>query len=55
MDDPAHPQYLVLVSNWNTHTSFAPGRFQFSPPEGAQEIEFLRMDVGQSTLDGSGM
>ena len=51
MDDPAHPQYLVLMSNWNTHTAFAPGRFQFTAPEGAMETEFLTMDLGQSPLD----
>ena len=51
MDDPAHPQYLVLMSDWNTRTSFAPGRFEFSEPAGAKEIEFLRMDVGSSTMD----
>ena len=51
MDDPAHPQYLGLMSNWNVAPEFDEAMFRFSKPEGAQEIEFLRMDSGHSTMD----
>jgi len=51
MDDPAHPQYLALMSNWNVAPDFDEAIFQFSNPEGAQEVEFLRMDSGHSTMD----
>ncbi|MGB5161575.1 MAG: DUF2092 domain-containing protein [Thermoanaerobaculia bacterium] len=51
MDDPAHPQYLVLMSNWNVAPEFDDAMFQLAKPEGAKEIEFLRMDVGQSVMD----
>ena len=47
MDDPAQPQYLVLISNWNVTPSFDTTHFQFTKPEGAKEIDFLRMDTGQ--------
>lgn len=51
MDDPAQPQYLVLMSNWNVAPDFDDALFQFTAPEGASEIEFLRIDAGDSTLD----
>ena len=51
MDDPAHPQYLVLMSNWNVEPEFDDTMFQLAKPEGAKEIEFLRMGVGQSVMD----
>ncbi len=51
MDDPAYPQYLVLMSNWNVEPEFDDAMFQLAKPEGAKEIEFLRMDVGQSVMD----
>ena len=51
MDDPAQPQYLVLMSNWNVAPDFDEAKFQFTRPEGANEIEFLRIDAGDSTMD----
>lgn len=51
MDDPAQPQYLVLMSNWNVAPSFDDAMFQFTKPEGAREIEFLRIDAGDSAMD----
>jgi len=50
MDDPAHPQYLVLMSNWNVAPDFNDAMFRFTKPEGAKQIEFLRMDAGQSAM-----
>jgi hypothetical protein len=50
MDDPAHPQYLVLMSNWNVAPDFDAAMFQFTKPADATEIDFLRMDSGHSTL-----
>ena len=47
MDDPAHPQYLVLMSNWNVSPSLGEAAFQFDKPAGAKEVEFLRMEAGQ--------
>lgn len=51
MDDPAHPQYLGLMSNWDVAPNFDEAMFQFTKPESAQEIEFLRMNSGHSTMD----
>lgn len=49
-DDPAQPQYIVLMSNWNTRPKVDEGMFEFTPPAGAQEIDFLRLDTGQTNL-----
>lgn len=46
MDDPAYPQYLVLMSNWNVTPDLDEEIFIFTAPPGATEIEFLRMDAG---------
>lgn len=51
MDDPAQPQYLVLMSNWNVSPSFKEGEFRFAEPTGAKEIDFMRLDAGRWTLD----
>ena len=49
MDDPALPQYLVLMSHWNVDPQFDEALFEISAPEGAQEIEFLRIDAESSS------
>ena len=49
MDDLAQPQYLVLMSNWDVAPDFDATTFQFSKPEGAQQIEFLRMGAAHSS------
>jgi hypothetical protein len=51
MDDPAHPQYLVLMSNWNVAPEFDDAMFRFTAPEGASEIDFLRMDEASAEMD----
>jgi len=49
MDDPALPQYLVLMSDWNVDPRFDETLFEISAPEGAQEIDFLRIDADPSS------
>ncbi|MEJ2086552.1 MAG: DUF2092 domain-containing protein, partial [Acidobacteriota bacterium] len=49
MDDPALPQYLVLMSDWNVDPKFDETLFEISAPEGAQEIDFLRIDADPSS------
>lgn len=49
-DDPAYPQYIILMSNWNTKPKVKDSWFVFDPPQGAQEIEFVRMDTGTATM-----
>ena len=51
MDDPAHPQFLVLMSNWNVEPDFDAGSFELAVPNDAQEVEFLHMKAGQWTID----
>lgn len=45
-DDPVHPQYMVLMSNWNVAPKVKDSLFEFSPPRDAKKTEFIRMDTG---------
>jgi hypothetical protein len=45
-DDPAQPGYWVLMSNWNVAPNVSDASFRFTPPQGAKETEFLRLDAG---------
>jgi hypothetical protein len=45
-DDPAQPQFVTAVSNWNTMPKIADGTFTFDPPSNAMEIDFIRADAG---------
>ena len=36
-DDPAHPQYIVLMSNWNVAPEVNDAMFEFTPPRGREE------------------
>lgn len=38
------PQYAVRFRDWNTAPALEPGRFQFTPPEGARQLERLSVD-----------
>jgi hypothetical protein len=49
MDDPAYPQYMVLMSDWDVAPDTSDATFAFTAPAGAQEIEFLSMDTGHAT------
>jgi len=46
MDDPAHPQFVTMISKWNTDPKIWDGTFEFEPPATATEIEFVGLDVG---------
>jgi hypothetical protein len=39
---PGRPQYIAVLSDWNLNAKFSPGDFAFTPPAGAQKIEFVR-------------
>lgn len=43
-DDPVHPQYICLMHNWNVAPKVTDTLFKFTPPQGAKETEFIRMD-----------
>jgi len=45
-DDPAQPQFVTLVSNWNAEPKIANGTFEFDPPATAMEIDFIHVDSG---------
>ena len=49
-DDPAQPQYMVLMSNWNVAPKVSDAMFRFTPPQGAKETDFLRLDTGDTSV-----
>lgn len=44
-DDPAQPQFIALISNWNTDPMIPDGLFELKVPATATEIEFVRIDI----------
>ena len=48
-DDPAQPQFVTVVSDWNTTPKIADGTFTFDPPSNAVEIDFIRADAGTAS------
>lgn len=50
-NDPAHPQYLVLMRDWNVETKHDPAVFVFTAPADGEKIEFIRMDSGRTAGD----
>lgn len=47
--DPAQPEYMVLMSNWNVAPNLNDALFHFSPPQGAKKTDFLRLDAGPTS------
>jgi hypothetical protein len=43
-DDPAQPQFVTTISNWNTEPEIKDGLFEFEKPTTAMEIDFIRFD-----------
>jgi len=48
-DDPAQPQFVTVISNWNTEPKIEKGSFDFDPPANAIEIDFIRIDAGTTS------
>jgi hypothetical protein len=46
-DDPAQPQYMMLMSNWNLAPKVNDSLFRFKPPQGASEIDFEQLDTSR--------
>jgi hypothetical protein len=44
-DDPAQPQYMVLMSNWKVAPKLNDAMFKFTPPQGAKKTDFIRLDA----------
>jgi len=47
-DDPAQPQFITLITDWNVAPKIEDGLFEFEPPATAMEIDFVRIDTGTS-------
>lgn len=50
-DDPARPQYSVLISNWNTDPLIPAGFFEFKFPATATPTEFVFIDVEYASAE----
>ncbi len=46
-DDPAQPQFVTVISDWNTDPKIDDGTFEFEPPATAIEIDIVRHDAGR--------
>ncbi len=44
-DQPGSPQYVATFSDWNFQPRLSDHYFKFRPPDGADEIEFLRPEL----------
>jgi hypothetical protein len=49
-DDPAQPEYMLLMSNWNIAPDVNDALFNFTPPPGAKEIDFIRLDIDHTAV-----
>ncbi len=45
-DDPAQPQFVTMISNWNTEPKIDAKTFEFEAPETAMEIDFVLAGAG---------
>jgi hypothetical protein len=48
-DDPAQPQFVTLISNWNADPKIGDKTFEFEPPATATEIDFIRVAAGTAS------
>jgi hypothetical protein len=48
-NDPAQPQYMVFMSNWNVAPTVSDALFRFTAPQGAKQTDFVRMDDTAAT------
>jgi hypothetical protein len=42
------PQFATLLSNWNTAPKVTDSTFAFTPPKGANRVDFLRVTAGSA-------
>ena len=50
-DDPAQPQFITLISNWNTDPMIPAGLFEFEVPSTAALTEFVFIDADSESAD----
>jgi hypothetical protein len=48
-DDPAQPQFVTMISDWNTEPKITNETFEFDPPATAMEIDFIGADAGSGS------
>lgn len=49
-DDPSHPQYIVLISDWNVAPEVNDELFKVTPPPGAEETEFINTGANSQQM-----
>lgn len=47
--DPAQPEYMVWMSNWNVAPNLNDALFHFTPLQGAKKTDFLRLGTGPTS------
>ena len=48
-DDPAQPQFVTYITKWNTAPEIEDGTFDFEPSPTAMEIDFIRIDLADTS------
>lgn len=50
-DDPAQPQFITLISRWNTDPMIPAALFEFEAPTTATATEFVFIDIVETSAD----
>jgi hypothetical protein len=50
-DDPAQPQFVTMISEWNADPEIQDTTFEFEPPATAIEIDMIRTDAGTASAN----
>jgi hypothetical protein len=48
-DVPEQPQSVMVMTNWNVSPNLTDARFTFVPPQGATQVDFLRLDAASAS------
>jgi hypothetical protein len=48
-DVPEQPQSVMVMTNWNLSPNLPDSRFDFVPPPGTTQVDFLRLDAGSAS------
>ena len=48
------PQWTAYLTDWNLAPQLADSLFAFSPPQGAEKIDFLPMEKAEASEEGQG-
>lgn len=49
-DIASYPEFTVVMSNWNVSPNLSDGAFNFTPPAGAKQVDFLSAGAGGASV-----